>query len=147
LSSTKRLLVILASGSALEKRPANLAFRYASTAAALDLSVEIHMVGESVKLLQNSPTVPARVANPAKVDPPHNATSATSSDPIGFSERDFLSQIRDMKAMEVKLFACSAALAEAGLTVADLIPEVDGVRGAAALLVAGLADDTRLMTF
>ena len=52
-----------------------------------------------------------------------------------------------MKSMDIELYVCSAALAEASLSVSDLIPEVSGVRGAAALLVAGMAPDARLMTF
>jgi predicted peroxiredoxin len=97
-----------------------LAFRYAATAAALDLSVELHVVGESVKLLQR------------KEAPGHG---------------DFLDKIREMKALGVLLFVCSAAMADAQVSVAELVPEVDGVRGAAALLAAGMADDTRLLSF
>jgi predicted peroxiredoxin len=120
LKSPSRLLIVLASGSDVAQKPAVLAFRYAATAAALDLSVELHVVGESIKLLQSS---------------------------LASSHGDFLKKIREMKAMGVLLFACSAAIAEAGFTVADLVPEVDGVRGAAAILAAGMADDTRLLSF
>jgi intracellular sulfur oxidation DsrE/DsrF family protein len=85
----------------------------------LDLAVEIHVVGRSVKLLLKD-----------SVD-----------------SGDLLSKIRVIKSMDVKLYVCSAALADAALSMADLIPDVDGVRGAAALLVAGLADDARILTF
>jgi uncharacterized protein len=146
LSSTKRLLVVLAGGSQLVRKPASLAFRYAATAAALDLSVEIHVVGESVALLRRSLVGPDKLVGTAQVDAVGDLTGIAQGGGA-FSDRDFISQIREMKAMEVKLFACSAALADAGLSVADLIPEVDGVRGAAALLAAGMADDTRLLSF
>jgi peroxiredoxin family protein len=135
--------------------PANLAFRYAATAAALDLSVEIHVVGESVKILQRSlapsPELASSVAN-EKLAATLDHTDAPgivdkSREAGAFSHRDLLSQIREMKAMGVHLFACSAAMADAGLAATDLIAEVDGVRGAAALLAAGMADDARFMSF
>ena len=134
MNSVKRLVVVLASGSHAEPKPAMLAFRYAATAAAMDIEVEIHAVGTSVGLLRRDTSpeateVPAPTANPA------------------MSSRDFVSQIREMKALDIELYVCSAALAEASLSLSDLIPEVSGVRGAASLLVAGLAPDARLLTF
>jgi predicted peroxiredoxin len=119
LSTIKKIIVLLANGSQVETEPATMALRYASTAAALDLDVEIHVVGGSAKLLLKD-----------SVD-----------------SGDLFSKIRVMKSLDVKLYVCSAALAEAALSLADLIPEVDGVRGAAALLVAGLAEDARILTF
>jgi uncharacterized protein len=133
LHSIKRLLIVLAGGS--PTATASLAFRYAATAAALDLSVEIHVVGESVRLLQKSL---------AKTS---DQTSGDSGKPEPFSQQGLSSQVRLMKSMDAKLFVCSAALADAGLVMADLIPEVDGVRGAAAMLAAGFADDARMLTF
>jgi predicted peroxiredoxin len=138
LHSTKRLLIVLAGGSPLAIAPAGLAFRYAVTAAALDLAVEIHVVGESVKLLQKSFVEKADQTDQTLAD-------SNQSEP--FSEQGFSSQIRLMKSMDVKLFVCSAALADAGLTLTDLIPEIDGVRGAAAMLAMGLADDARILSF
>lgn len=139
----------------MARGPANLAFRYAATAAALDLSVEIHVVGESVKILQRSLAPPPELASSvsdekfaATLDHTDAASIVDKSREAGaFSHRDLLSQIREMKAMGVHLFACSAAMADAGLAATDLIAEVDGVRGAAALLAAGMADDARLMSF
>ncbi len=134
MNSVKRLVVVLASGSYAEPMPAMLAFRYAATAAAMDIEVEIHAVGASVGLLRydasrESLEVTAPTVNPA------------------MSSRNFVEQIREMKSMDVELYVCSAALADAGLSLSDLIPEVSGVRGAAALLVAGLAPDARMLTF
>ena len=130
----KRLVVVLASGSHAEPKPAMLAFRYAATAAAMDIEVEIHAVGTSVGLLRRDTSPEAtKVAAPT-------VNQAMSS-------RDFVSQIREMKALDIELYVCSAALAEASLSLSDLIPEVSGVRGAASLLVAGLAPDARLLTF
>ncbi len=110
-----------------------LAFRYALTAAAMDIEVEIHVVGASVGLLRRDASREAfEVAVP-------KANSAMSS-------QDFVSQISDLKSLGVELYVCSAALAEARLSLSDLIPEVSGVRGAAALLVAGMSPDARMLT-
>ena len=134
LNSVKRLVVVLASGSPADPKPALLAFRYSATAAAMDIDVEIHTVGESVSLLRRD----------ASQEPLEVAEKTMNQ---AMSSRDFLSQIREMKALDIEIYACSAALAEAGLSLSDLIPEVSGVRGAAALLVAGMAPDARLLTF
>lgn len=134
LDSVKRLVVVLASGSHTEPGPALLAFRYAATAAAMDIEVEIHAVGASVGLLRRDTLPEASVLAAPTVNP-------------AMSSRDFLSQIREMKSMDIEIYVCSAALAEANLSLSDLIPEVTGVRGAAALLVAGMAPDARLLTF
>ena len=130
----KRLVVVLASGSHAEPKPAMLAFRYAATAAAMDIEVEIHAVGTSVGLLRRDTSPQATEVAAPTVNP-------------AMSSRDFVSQIREMKALDIELYVCSAALAEASLSLSDLIPEVSGVRGAASLLVAGLAPDARLLTF
>ena len=111
-----------------------LAFRYAATAAAMDIEVEIHAVGPSVGLLRRD------------TSPQATEVAAPTANPA-MSSRDFVSQIREMKALDIELYVCSAALAEASLSLSDLIPEVSGVRGAASLLVAGLAPDARLLTF
>lgn len=134
MNSVKRLVVVLASGSPTEPGPALLAFRYAATAAAMDIEVEIHAVGASVGLLRRD----------ASRD--ESAVAAQSVNPA-MSSRDFVSQIRELKSLDIELYVCSAALADASLSLSDLIPEVSGVRGAAALLVAGLAPDARLLTF
>ena len=134
MNSVKRLVVVLASGSHAEPKPAMLAFRYAATAAAMDIEVEIHAVGASVGLLRRD------------TSPQATEVAAPTANPA-MSSRDFVSQIREMKALDIELYVCSAALAEASLSLSDLIPEVSGVRGAASLLVAGLAPDARLLTF
>lgn len=111
-----------------------LAFRYAATAAAMDIDVEIHAVGGSVGLLRRDAS-------------PDGSGVAAPKASAAMSSRDFVSQISDLKALNIELYVCSAALAEASLSLSDLISEVSGVRGAASLLVAGLAPDARLLTF
>jgi uncharacterized protein len=132
LDSLKQLIIVLASGSEDAPEPALLAFRYALTARALDIEVELHVVGQSVGLLRKS------------------AIGQGGNDSGQLSVQlsvQISAQISEMKDMGVKLFACSAALRDAGISSAELIAEVSGIRGAAALLSAGFASETRLMTF
>ena len=114
-----------------------LAFRYAATAAAMDIQVEIHAVGASVGLLRRD----------TACDATNLASQTVQTVSPAMSSRDFGSQIRDLKSLDIELYVCSAALSEANLNLSDLMPEVSGVRGAAALLVAGMAPDARLLTF
>lgn len=113
-----RLVILLSSGSLAAPQFLALALRYATTAAAMDVAVEMHAVNQSVLLLRSG------AADPALRD-----------------------QIRQAVALGVEMFACPVALTEHGLTSEDLIEELAGVRGAASLLVAGLAPDARFLVF
>jgi predicted peroxiredoxin len=107
-----RLVIVQCGGDA------TLALRYASTAAALDVAVELHVVGALAAQLRRDACAPA-----------------------------LLALIRQAVELDVALYVCPLALSEHGLTPADLIEEVAGVRGAASLLVAGLAPGARFLTF
>ncbi|MYN25390.1 DsrE family protein [Duganella levis] len=96
------------------------ALRYASTAAAMDLAVEVHAVGAAVKLLRRG----------AEAD--YGAWQAT------------LAQALELG---VLLFACPQALAAQDMVADDLIDGVAGIRGAASLLAAGMAPGGRFMVF
>ena len=117
-SAVSRLVILLNAVSMDVPALAQIPFRYASTAAAMDLAVEIHAVSHSVTLFR-------RGANLAGVD----------------------GQIKQAFELGVEIFVCPVALAEAGMTELDLVPEVSGVRGAASLLVAGFAPGARFMVF
>lgn len=113
-----RLVILLRSGSSEGPQSLLLALRYATTAAAMDVAVELHAVDQSIVLLRGAA-----------------------------ADAQLLGQIRQAVALGVEIFACPVALAEHGLKSADLIEEVTGVRGAASLLVAGLAPGARFMVF
>jgi predicted peroxiredoxin len=113
-----RLVILLSSGSFEAPQSLALALRYATTAAAMDVAVEMHAVNGAVVLLRNG------AADPALLD-----------------------QIRQAVALGVEIVVCPVALTEHGLTREDLIAEVAGVRGAASLLVAGLAPGARFLVF
>jgi predicted peroxiredoxin len=92
--------------------------RYAATAAALDADVELHCVGASVAWLRAGAAAPA-----------------------------LLERVRAAIEAGARIYACPQALALHGVAAVDLLPEVAGIRGAAALLAAGFAPDARFMNF
>lgn len=96
----------------------SIALRYAVTAAAMDVAVEMHAVSGSAALLR------------------HGALDAA-----------LLAQVRQATDLGVALYACPAALADHGLAADQLIADVAGVRGAASLLAAGFAPAARFMVF
>jgi predicted peroxiredoxin len=112
-------LVILINDSSIEATESmTVALRYARTAAAMDVAVEMHVVSRSVSVFRRGATSPA-----------------------------LLAQIRQAATFGVELFVCPLALTEQGLSSDDLIEEVTGVRGAASLLAAGLEPGARFMVF
>lgn len=117
-AASPRLVILLSSGSSEAPQSLDLALRYATTAAAMDVAVEMHAVNRSVLLLR-----------------------------IGAADPALLDRIRQAVALGVEIVACPAALTEHGLKREDLIAELAGVRGAASLLVAGLAPGARFLVF
>jgi predicted peroxiredoxin len=99
---------------------AQSALRYASTAAAMDMAVEVHAVGAAVALLRRDVQA---------VDAAWQAALAQALE------------------LGVAVYACPQALAAQGMTEADLMAGVSGVRGAASLLAAGMAPGGRFMVF
>ena len=112
-------LVILLNGVSLDAPElVSIPLRYAATAAAMDVAVELHAVNRSVALLRRDAVAPA-----------------------------LLAQLQQAVELGVEIYACPVALAEQGMRVEDLIECVAGVRGAASLLVAGLGPDARFLVF
>jgi predicted peroxiredoxin len=115
--ATPRLVILLE--RAVTVAQVQSALRYASTAAAMDVAVEVHAVGASVALL-------------------HRNTVADAG------WRAALDQALELG---VELYACPQALAGQVMRAEDLISGVCGIRGAASLLAAGLAPGGRFMVF
>ncbi|HUY62049.1 MAG TPA: DsrE family protein, partial [Candidatus Dormibacteraeota bacterium] len=61
--------------------------------------------------------------------------------------KSVLQFIRDAKAGGVKIYVCPASLELHGMTMEDLIPEVDGAMGAARYSEIGLDDDCRVFCY
>ena len=115
---TARLVIVLNSVRADTPELGSIPLRYAVTAAAMDVAVEIHAVNESVRLFRRQQEAP-----------------------------DWLAQVRQAVDLGVEIFVCPVALADQALGMEDLIDEVSGVRGAASLVVAGLGPGARFMVF
>lgn len=110
-----RLIIVV---NDVDARGAAAPLRYAATAAAMDVAVEVHCVGASAAWLKE-----------------------------GAADAALLALIRQAAEQGAQLFACPQALAACGVAADALIAEVDGLRGAASLLAAGLAPDARFMNF
>ena len=117
-ASTPRLVILLNNASIDAPERVVTALRYATTAAAMDVAVEMHAVGRSAAVFRS-----------------------------GAADGALMAQIRQAVALGVELFVCPAALVEQGLHADELIEEVAGVRGAASLLAAGLEPGARFMVF
>jgi predicted peroxiredoxin len=115
--ASARLVILLE--RAVTVAEAQSALRYASTAAAMDVAVEVHAVGASVALLHRDATADA-------------------------GWRAALEQALELG---VELYACPQALVVQGMREEDLMNEVAGIRGAPSLLAAGLAPGGRFMVF
>ena len=113
-----RLVIVLTGLSADAPEAAVMPFRYAATAAAMDVGVEMHAVGRAVTLFRR-----------------------------GTCAVGLLEQIRSATALGASIFVCPQALVEQGLRADDLIEEVSGVRGAASMLGAGLEPGARFLSF
>ena len=118
LAALPRLVILLSSMSLKGTDMLGMPLRYAATAAAMDVAVEMHVVNQSLALLLH-----------------------------GAADVALLGQIRQAVALGVQIFACPVALAEQGCGADDLIDEVAGVRGAASFLVAGLEPGARFLVF
>ena len=117
-STSSRLVILLNSVSIAAPESMSIPLRYAMTAAAMDVAVEMHAVSQVVALFRR-----------------------------GSGNSALLVQIRQAIELGVEIFACPVALAEQGMTTKDLIEEVTGVRGAASLIAAGFEPRARFLVF
>ena len=97
-------------------------FFHAAAAAAMDVEVEMYFTSASILLLKTG------IADKLHTGPQQRETVY-----------DFMRQAISHGA---RFFACSQALSEYGLTLAELIPETSGAAGAAAYVARGLEDDS-----
>jgi len=118
-SPAPRLVIILSTVSPDAPEAAVLAFRYAATAAAMDVAVEVHAIsGGAVRLF--------------------GRTEASEG---------LLPHIQRATEQGASMYVCPLALTEQGMCAEDLIEEVAGVRGAASLISAGFMPRARFITF
>lgn len=110
------VMVVLSGASA---EAAHLALRYAATAAAMDLPVEMHVV----------------------------SAGAVRWFVRGAADAALVTQLRQACELGLSLFVCPAALADQGVTPAQLLSEIAAVRGAASLLSTAVAPNVRVLSF
>jgi len=116
---TASRLVILLNGVSLDApEQLSIPLRYAATAAAMDVAVELHAVTRSVALLRRDALAPG-----------------------------LLAQLQQAVDLGVEVYVCPVALAEQGMGIEDLIEAVAGVRGAASLLASGFGPHARFLVF
>jgi uncharacterized protein len=120
--------IVIVVWSAGPERPVQAAapFVYALAARALEIDVEMHFTSTAVRWLL------ADVADQAYTDAGRTKT-------VG----DF---IREVRTAGVRLLACSMALAE-HRQGESLIPECDGMAGAATVIAAAVEPGTRTLVF
>jgi uncharacterized protein len=94
-------------------------FMYAAAAAAMELAVEVHFTARAIRLLL-----------PGVADGLYASAERT---------RSIAAFMRHAREHGAKFYACSAALAAAGLAPEQLIDEIDGVAGASTV-ASRLAD-------
>ncbi len=116
---TASLVIVLSSTAPQVSQAAVLALRYAATAAAMDVAVELHAVSaDAVQLFGRDQVSGALLAH-----------------------------VRAATEQAQACIVCPLALAEHKLRAEDLIDEVSGVRGAASLIAAAFVPGARFLSF
>ena len=116
---TASLVIVLSSTAPQVSQAAVLALRYAATAAAMDVAVELHAVSADAAQLFGK----------------------------GQASNALLAHMRAATEQGASLYVCPLALAEHKLRAEDLIDEVSGVRGAASLIAAAFMPGARFLSF
>ena len=123
----KKLIVVLANTDLRNPEELGTPLVHATVAAAMDYEVEVICAGTAGKLLKKG------VAEGLTVKPGADKTVY-----------DFIREAHDHG---VRFYACPANLQLFDMTQGDLIPECDGLLGAAALLTKIMEDDCRVLSY
>lgn len=99
----------------------------ASTAAALDIDVQVHMIGASVEMFVKSNRLRHQVVTP--------------------SDRPLSDFIDDAIRTGVKFYPCSTAMRDRNLQLSDLIDGVGEIIGMVTMLDRATQDNTTVLTF
>ncbi len=123
----RRLLIVLMNTDPRNPEELGAPFYHASVAAAMDYQVDVVCTATAGKLLLKG------VAEKLRTRPD--------------SKRSVLDWIREAHGHGVKFWACPANLELFGVTKDDLIPECEGLMGAAALIEQIMEGDGRVLTY
>jgi predicted peroxiredoxin len=125
--SARRLLIVLMNTDPRNPEELGAPFYYAAVAAAMDHPVDVLCTATAGKLMLKG------VAAAINIKP---------GDPMTVYD-----WIKEAHGQGAKFWACPANLELFGKTEADLIPECNGVMGAAAMIQDVMGDDCRVLTF
>ena len=106
---------------------ATIPFLMASTAAALDIDVQVHMIGASVEMFVKN-----------------NERRHQTIPPMNRRLSDF---IDDAMRTGVKFYPCSTAMRDRSLQLSDLIDGVGEIIGMVTMLDRATQDNTTVLTF
>lgn len=123
----RRLLIVLMNTDPRNPEELGAPFYHASVAAAMDYPVDVVCTATAGRLLLKG------VAEKLRTRPD--------------SPRSVLDWIREAHGHGVKFWACPANLELFGVTKDDLIPECEGVMGAAAMIEQIMEGDGRVLTY
>ncbi len=123
----RRLLIVLMNTDPRNPEELGAPFYHASVAAAMDYPVDVVCTATAGKLLLKG------VAEKLLTRPD--------------APRSVLDWIREAHGHGVKFWACPANLELFGVTKDDLIPECEGVMGAAAMIEQIMEGDGRVLTY
>jgi predicted peroxiredoxin len=123
----RRLLIVLMNTDPRNPEELGAPFYHASVAAAMDYPVDVVCTATAGKLLLKG------VAEKLRTRPD--------------SPRSVLDWIREAHGHGVKFWACPANLELFGVTKDDLIPECEGLMGAAAMIERIMEGDGRVLTY
>lgn len=123
----RRLLIVLMNTDPRNPEELGAPFYHASVAAAMDYPVDVVCTATAGKLLLKG------VAEKLRTRPD--------------SPRNVLDWIREAHGHGVKFWACPANLELFGVTKDDLIPECEGLMGAAAMIEQIMEGDGRVLTY
>ncbi|MBL0931784.1 MAG: DsrE/DsrF/DrsH-like family protein [Alphaproteobacteria bacterium] len=123
----RRLLIVLMNTDPRNPEELGAPFYHASVAAAMDYPVDVVCTATAGKLLLKG------VAEKLRTRPD--------------SPRSVLDWIREAHGHGVKFWACPANLELFGVTKDDLIPECEGLMGAAAMIEQIMEGDGRVLTY
>ncbi len=123
----KHLIIQLWQASLEKPDLATTPFLMASTAAALDIHVQVHMIGASVEMFVKN-----------------NERRHQAIPPMNRRLSDF---IDDAMRTGVKFYPCSTAMRDRNLQLSDLIDGVGEIIGMVTMLDRATQDNTTVLTF
>ena len=123
----KRLVLLLWAASPDEPHLCAAPFFNAAAAAAMDAEVEVYFTSKSVRLLVKG------VAEALAAGPRERETV------YGF--------MKEAARHGARFFACSQAMAEYGITAADLVPEASGVAGVVTYMTRCMDDEWAVLVY